>query len=177
MAQCTIAVVVGSLRQDSSRKLARALEKLAPSEFTFKYLEIGDLPLYNQDNDDNPADPVKRIKAEISAANALLFVTPEYNRSMPGVLKNALDNASRPYGKTPGRASRQVSSVRPSAPSERPSHSSTCARCSLISMCRPLVSRKPISACGKGSSTKTAISPAREPGSSCSSGWTATPPG
>jgi len=99
MAQCTIAVVAGSLRQDSiNRKLAHALEKLAPPEFSFKYLEIGDLPLYNQDNDDNPADSVKRIKAEISAANALLFVTPEYNRSMPGVLKNALDNASRPYG-------------------------------------------------------------------------------
>ncbi|GFO58645.1 FMN reductase [Geomonas silvestris] len=99
MTQYTIAVVVGSLRQDSiNRKLARALEKLAPREFTFKYLEIGDLPLYNQDNDANPPAPVTRFKAEISAAQALLFVTPEYNRSVPGVLKNALDNASRPYG-------------------------------------------------------------------------------
>lgn len=99
MTQYTIAVVVGSLRQDSiNRKLARALEKLAPGEFTFKYLEIGDLPLYNQDNDANPPAPVTRLKAEISAAQALLFVTPEYNRSIPGVLKNALDNASRPYG-------------------------------------------------------------------------------
>lgn len=99
MTQYTIAVVVGSLRQDSiNRKLARALERLAPREFTFKYLEIGDLPLYNQDNDGNPPAPVTRLKAEISAAQALLFVTPEYNRSVPGVLKNALDSASRPYG-------------------------------------------------------------------------------
>jgi chromate reductase len=99
MAQFQIAVVVGSLRRDSfNRKLADGLIKLAPAEFSFKHLQIGDLPLYNQDDDANQAAPVKRLKSEIGASQGLLFVTPEYNRSMPGVLKNALDNASRPYG-------------------------------------------------------------------------------
>src|SRR5690606_22373588 len=99
MAQYQIAVVVGSLRKDSfNRKLANGLVKLAPPEFNFKFLDIGALPLYNQDDDDHQADAVKRMKAEITASQGLLFVTPEYNRSMPGVLKNALDHASRPYG-------------------------------------------------------------------------------
>lgn len=99
MSQYRVAVVVGSLRRDSiNRKLAGALVKLAPPQFSFAQLEIGDLPLYNQDADDNPAEPVRRLKQEIAAASALLFVTPEYNRSLPGVLKNALDQASRPYG-------------------------------------------------------------------------------
>ncbi|MFZ5525517.1 MAG: NADPH-dependent FMN reductase [Pseudomonadota bacterium] len=101
MAQYQIAVVVGSLRRDSfNRKLAHALTKLAPPEFTFKLVEIGDLPLYNQDDDGSPAESVKRLKSEISAAQGLLFFTPEYNRSIPGVLKNALDHASRPYGQS-----------------------------------------------------------------------------
>jgi len=94
-----IAVIVGSLRKDSlNRQLATAIAKLAPAEFTFKQVQIGDLPLYNQDDDANQAESVKRLKAEITAAQGLLFVTPEYNRSMPGVLKNAIDHASRPYG-------------------------------------------------------------------------------
>ena len=101
MSQYQIAVVVGSLRKDSfNRKLATAIAKLAPSEFAFKHLEIGDLPLYNQDDDAQPASSVKRLKAEITASQGLLFVTPEYNRSMPGVLKNAIDHASRPYGQS-----------------------------------------------------------------------------
>jgi len=101
MSTYQIAVIVGSLRKDSfNRKFANALVKLAPAEFSFKQVEIGDLPLYNQDEDGNQAAPVKRLKAEIAAAQGLLFVTPEYNRSMPGVLKNALDNASRPYGQS-----------------------------------------------------------------------------
>ena len=96
-----IAVVVGSLRRDSfNRKLAGAMAKLAPAEFSFKQLEIGDLPLYNQDDDANPSEPTKRLKSEILAAQGVLFVTPEYNRSIPGVLKNAIDHASRPYGKS-----------------------------------------------------------------------------
>lgn len=99
MSNYQIAVVVGSLRKESNnRKLAHAIVKLAPSEFSFKQLEIGDLPLYNQDQDSNQADTVKRLKSEITASQGVLFVTPEYNRSIPGVLKNALDNASRPYG-------------------------------------------------------------------------------
>ena len=101
MSKYNIAVIIGSLRKDSfNRKLANAIVKLAPPEFTFKQVHIGDLPLYNQDDDANQADSVKRLKNEIRAAQGLLFVTPEYNRSMPGVLKNAIDHASRPYGQS-----------------------------------------------------------------------------
>jgi chromate reductase len=101
MSQYQIAVVVGSLRRDSfNRKLANAIVKLAPPEFSFKQVQISDLPLYNQDDDVNQAESVKRLKAEIAAAQGLLFVTAEYNRSIPGVLKNAIDHASRPYGKS-----------------------------------------------------------------------------
>jgi chromate reductase len=95
-----VAVLVGSLRRDSyNRLLARALEKLAPAEFRFEYPQIDDLPLYNQDLDADMPAPWRRLKGEIEAADALLFVTPEYNRSVPGMLKNAIDIASRPYGK------------------------------------------------------------------------------
>jgi chromate reductase, NAD(P)H dehydrogenase (quinone) len=101
MDQYQIAVIVGSLRRDSfNRKLASAVARLGPSDFSFKQLQIGDLPLYNQDDDANPAESVKRLKAEIAAAQGLLFVTAEYNRSIPGVLKNAIDHASRPYGQS-----------------------------------------------------------------------------
>jgi chromate reductase len=101
MSDYSIAVIVGSLRRDShNRQLANAIAKLGPPDFSFKQLEIGDLPLYNQDHDGNPAESVKRLKAEITAAKGLLFVTPEYNRSTPGVLKNAIDHASRPYGQS-----------------------------------------------------------------------------
>ena len=101
MSQYQVAVIVGSLRRDSfNRKLATALARLAPSDFSFKQVEIGDLPLYNQDEDANPVESVKRLKAEIMGAQGLLFVTAEYNRSVPGVLKNAIDHASRPYGKS-----------------------------------------------------------------------------
>ena len=99
MSRYRIAVVVGSLRRESfNRQLANALEKMVPAELSFQYLRIDDLPLYNQDDDGNPAATVKRLKSEVSAAQGLLFVTPEYNRSMPGVMKNAIDHASRPYG-------------------------------------------------------------------------------
>jgi chromate reductase len=99
MSKYQIAVVVGSLRQDSfNRKLATAIAKLAPVEFSFTHLQIGDLPLYNQDQDGSPPESVKRLKSEVMAAQGLLFVTPEYNRSIPGALKNALDHGSRPYG-------------------------------------------------------------------------------
>lgn len=101
MNEYQIAVIVGSLRQDSfNRKLAHAMVKLLPPGFSFKQIQIDDLPLYNQDDDSSPTEPVKRLKAEIGAAHGLLFVTPEYNRSIPGVLKNAIDHASRPYGQS-----------------------------------------------------------------------------
>jgi len=101
MKQYQIVVVVGSLRKDSfNRKLANAIVRLAPPDFSFKQVQIGDLPLYNQDDDSNQAESVKRLKREITASHGLLFVTAEYNRSIPGVLKNAIDHASRPYGQS-----------------------------------------------------------------------------
>jgi chromate reductase len=94
-----IALIIGSLRKDSfNRKLAMALIKLAPDNFIFEELKISELPLYNQDDDQNQAPAVKKLKAQINGVDGLLFVTPEYNRSIPGVLKNAIDHASRPYG-------------------------------------------------------------------------------
>lgn len=99
MSTYKIAVLVGSLRRDSfNRKLARAVEKLAPPELAFSEVRIDDLPLYDQDDDGSPAPSVKRLKDELATAQGFLFVTPEYNRSIPGVLKNAIDHASRPYG-------------------------------------------------------------------------------
>lgn len=94
-----IGVFVGSLRKDSfNRRLARALEALAPPEVAFEYIRIDHLPLYNQDFDANYPPECTRLKQAITACDGLLFVTPEYNRSIPGVLKNAIDIGSRPYG-------------------------------------------------------------------------------
>ena len=96
-----VAVVVGSLRKESfSRKVASALIGLAPETLKLEIVEIAALPSYNQDDDANPPAASAAFKARIQAANAVLFVTPEYNRSVPGVLKNAIDIASRPYGKS-----------------------------------------------------------------------------
>jgi chromate reductase len=96
----SIAVVVGSLRKESfNRRLAEALIRLPEAkgnDFTFPV--IGDLPPYNQDDDADQPAAAKRLKSEIRASDGVMFVTPEYNRSIPGVLKNAIDHASRPYG-------------------------------------------------------------------------------
>lgn len=101
MTSYRIAVIVGSLRRDSlNRKLVNAVARLAPSNFAITQVPIADLPLYNQDDDDKPGDAVRRLKQAITMAHGLLFVTPEYNRSIPGVLKNAIDHASRPYGQS-----------------------------------------------------------------------------
>ncbi|WP_109125895.1 NADPH-dependent FMN reductase [Dyella sp. C11] len=99
MSKIRVAVLVGSLRKASfNRHLARAVERLASDDFVFEHIRIDNLPLYNQDFDaDYPAE-CKRLKDEIASADALLFVTAEYNRSIPGVLKNAIDIASRPWG-------------------------------------------------------------------------------
>jgi len=95
----TIAVIVGSLRREShNRRLADTLAQLAPEGFTLRQLRIDDLPPYDQDDDANQPAPVKRLKKEIRECDGVIFVTPEYNRSIPGVLKNAIDHASRPYG-------------------------------------------------------------------------------
>lgn len=95
-----IAVIVGSLRRESfNRQLAEALIRLPQAQgHAFELLEIGDLPLYDQDRDSDEPEPAKRLKRQIRAADGVIFVTPEYNRSIPGVLKNAIDHASRPYG-------------------------------------------------------------------------------
>jgi chromate reductase len=94
-----IAVLVGSLRRESyNGRIAGALVKLAGPGLSFTHCRIDDLPLYDQDDDAEQAPAVQRLKAEIARADGVLFVTPEYNRSIPGVLKNAIDHASRPYG-------------------------------------------------------------------------------
>ncbi len=96
-----VAVVVGSLRKGSlNRKMALALKAMAPASLALEIVEIGDLPLYDQDDDAAPPAPSAAFKQAIAGADAVLFVTPEYNRSVPGVLKNAIDIASRPYGKS-----------------------------------------------------------------------------
>lgn len=99
MSHYKIAVIVGSFRRDSiNQKLANALTKMAPAEFEFIFANIGDMPLYNQDDEKTPGAAVKKFKAEIASVQALLFVTPEFNRSIPGALKNAIDQGSRPSG-------------------------------------------------------------------------------
>ncbi len=94
-----VTVFVGSLRKESfSRKMAKALVAMAPAPLKLEIVEIGQLPLYNQDDDSNPPAASAAFKARVRKADAVLFVTPEYNRGVPGVLKNAIDLASRPYG-------------------------------------------------------------------------------
>ncbi len=92
-------MLVGSLRKASiNRRLAQALIGLAPASLRLDILEIGELPLFSQDWEADPPETVRRFKAAVRAADAVLFVTPEYNRSVPGVLKNAIDVGLRPYG-------------------------------------------------------------------------------
>src|ERR1700740_2727129 len=94
-----VCVLVGSLRKASfNRMLANALISLAPPSMKLEIVEIGQLPLYNQDLDTAPPAPWIAFRQRVKAADAVLFVTPEYNRSVPAVLKNALDVGSRPYG-------------------------------------------------------------------------------
>ncbi|MBY0563057.1 MAG: NAD(P)H-dependent oxidoreductase [Hyphomonadaceae bacterium] len=96
----TVAVLVGSLRTDSlNRKVANALVAEAP-QLQFRFAAIGDLPFFNQDLEATPPAQWTRFRDEVRAADAVLWVTPEYNRSVPGVLKNALDVGSRPYGQS-----------------------------------------------------------------------------
>jgi chromate reductase len=96
-----IAVVVGSLRKESiSRKIAHTLEGLARERLKLEIAEIGDLPLYNPDLEENVPPSWAAFRRKIAASDAVLFVTPEYNRSVPSALKNALDVGSRPYGKS-----------------------------------------------------------------------------
>jgi chromate reductase len=97
----SVVVLVGSLRKGSiNRKVAHALMELAPSSLKPQLVEIGQLPLYDQDNDANPPEQWTDFRQRIRAADAVLFVTPEYNRSIPAPLKNAIDVGSRPYGQS-----------------------------------------------------------------------------
>lgn len=96
-----IATLVGSLREASiNRRFTEALIRLAPDDLRFEPVAIGDLPLFNQDVEAEPSEPVDRFKATIRESDGVLFATPEYNRSIPGVLKNAIDHGSRPYGQS-----------------------------------------------------------------------------
>jgi chromate reductase len=96
-----VAVLVGSLRKGSlNRHAANALKAMAPSGLELQLVEIGELPLYNQDLDASPPQPWVVFRAQVKASDAVLFVTPEYNRSLPGGLKNAIDVGSRPYGQS-----------------------------------------------------------------------------
>jgi len=96
-----VAVLVGSLRKDSlNRKVATALAAMAPAGLKLDLVDIGQLPLYNQDFDTEPPAPWIAFRDRIRRADAVLFVTPEYNRSVPAALKNAIDVGSRPYGKS-----------------------------------------------------------------------------
>ncbi len=94
-----VAVIVGSLRKDSiNRKVANALAELAPPSLKLDIVEIGQLPLYNQDSDQDSPQAYLDFRARVKAADAVLFATPEHNRSVPAALKNAIDVGSRPYG-------------------------------------------------------------------------------
>jgi len=99
MAKFKVAVIIGSNRRESvNRRLGHALTKLGADKFAFSFIQIDDLPLYNQDLEAELPNTVARFKSEIAAADGLLFVTPEHNRSIPTVLKNAIDWGARPYG-------------------------------------------------------------------------------
>jgi len=96
-----IAIIVGSLREASiNRKVARSICGLRGDNLNCSMIEIGDLPLYNQDYDANPPEQYVRFREQVAAADGVLFVSPEYNRGIPGVLKNAIDIGSRPYGQS-----------------------------------------------------------------------------
>lgn len=106
MAKLKLGIVVGSNRRESiNRKLAEALARLGAGAFEAKFITIDDLPMYNQDFEQPVPAPVARFKAEVEGSDALLFVTPEHSRSIPAVLKNAIDWGARPWGKTswPGK--------------------------------------------------------------------------
>ena len=96
-----IAIIVGSLREGSiNRKVARSICALRNDNLDCTMIEIGDLPLYNQDSDANPPEQYVRFRQQVGEADGVLFVSPEYNRGIPGALKNAIDVGSRPYGQS-----------------------------------------------------------------------------
>lgn len=174
MRRYQIAVIVGSLRKESyNRRLATAIAKLAPPEFSFNQMQINDLPPYNQDDDENQAASVRQMKAEVQAADGILIVTPEYNRSIPGILKNVLDHGSRPSGQNVwagkpagilGASPGNTGTAMASSTSATSSHSWTCPR---------RVSPRHTSRCGRASSMNQEVS-ARRADHTCRTGWTTT---
>lgn len=101
MKQFNVGVIVGSLRKESfNRKAAKALVENTPSNLSFEFIEIGDLALYNEEYDSQAPASYTEFRNKVNSKDAILFVTPEYNRSVPGVLKNAIDVASRPWGQS-----------------------------------------------------------------------------
>jgi len=101
MTKHKIAIVVGSLRQGSiNRRVAKSICAFTSDMLDCHIVEIGDLPLYNQDDEANPSEAVVRFRQQIAAADGVLFCTPEFNRGIPGALKNAIDVGSRPYGQS-----------------------------------------------------------------------------
>lgn len=101
MAKLKLGVIVGSNRKESiNRKLAQALAKLGSDAFEVKFIQIDDLPMYNQDQENPVPASVARFKGEVETSQALMFVSPEHSRSIPAVLKNAIDWGMRPWGKT-----------------------------------------------------------------------------
>ena len=99
--QFKVAILIGSLRKESySRKLGKAFIALAPENLSLDFIEIGDLPLYNEDLEtETPPAAWQNFRNALKKVDAVIFITPEYNRAIPGALKNAIDVASRPYGK------------------------------------------------------------------------------
>lgn len=159
-----VAVLVGSLRKQSiNRKLANALGQLAPASLKLSEIEIGQLPIYNQDSDEAPPAVWTSFRERIRAADAVLFVTPEHNRSVPAALKNALDIGSRPYGRSAwnGKPGAVVSASPGAIGGFGANHH----------LRQSLVFRKPISAEPTSSSTLMASSSTRGRASSCSSSW------
>lgn len=178
MSSPTLAVIIGSLRKQSyNRQLAKAVERLAGDRFRYQTLEIGDLPLYNQDFDQDFPAASLRFKNAIEQADGLLFVTPEYNRSIPGVLKNAIDVASRPGGSKTLPASAPASSVSHRVRTARCRRSSTCAMCWRRLTWRCCRSRRSRCSTRKACSTTTATSPMSAHASGCSCSWIVWKPG
>lgn len=99
MSKKTIGVIVGSLRKESfNRSIANYVTSVIPKEYEVKFIDISDIDMFNQDLEETPPASWTRLREDVKSSDAYLFFTPEYNRSVPAVLKNALDVASRPYG-------------------------------------------------------------------------------
>lgn len=153
-----VTVIVGSLRAESyNRKLACTLTELAPEGLEFSFVRTGELPLYNPDLDDGtPPEAWQAFRRCVGRSDAILFVTPEYNRSLPANLKNALDVGSRPMGESvwDGKPSAIVTGSPAASAASGPT--TTCGRASCSSTPRRCSSPRPISATSPRCSTKTA---------------------